>query len=91
MQVLPKFGSEFAIPIQSDIFKKTMKVENILNKPLGNHHGIINGVPMNEVSYLSKPIYYHKDGVMLKSKFWKANDEIHANGLPFLIGYFQGI
>ena len=65
-----------------------MKVEKILNKPPSNCHGIISGVPKNEVSYLSQTVYYHKDGVMPKSSFWKSNDEIHANGLPFLSGYF---
>lgn len=88
MQGLPKFESEFVIPIQNDVFKKAMKVEDILNKPLGNHHNIINGVPKNEVSYISQPICYHKDGVMLKFNFWKASDKIHADGLPFLGGYF---
>ena len=87
MQYLPKFGSKFSIPIRNDVFRKAMKVEDILNKPLGNHHDIMNSIPKNEVSYLNQPIYYHKDGVMLKPSFWKANDEIHDDGLPFLSGY----
>ena len=77
------------LSIEDDALKEPMKVKNILHKPLGNHHNIIDGVSRNEVSYLSQPIYYHEDGVMLKSSLWKPNDEIHADGLPFLSGYFQ--
>ena len=67
-----------------------MQSENFSEEQICNLYGFVSGGNGEEVGKLGEPVNHHHYAIFSLG-FWQANDEVHGNVFPFLLGNRQGL
>jgi hypothetical protein len=80
---------ELCIPIRDYASRQSMQSDNFFEKQICDVGRIAGLMTRNEMCHLRKPVHHHKDGINSSLCSRQSQNKIHANCLPWPLGYRQ--